>query len=762
MKMTVAKKMGLGVLLFSTLLTICALCGNISVRILSKSLNDITSKAVVLLVAAEEMNEHKMASQLALERYLSEFDPEKLASIKEDFLLKIETHNQWEIELGKAIEEMPLKKLRIKQIWQEAMTTIMPQFDKEAKLAMETHREHLEIKQKRIAVMEEHEAQGAGLHELLSNMRTLSKNDAEIVAMVSELADIHFRTMHANKQFLTKISIDSESCYKFKEDFSAHCREFEKNLERLSDLTEAKQYHDNTNEIATLFTTFRSSAMKKGQLFDLYEKELKVRQKAMECIAKAHELGMADTDMSAKIVRFAQENLTQMKATAKSRAKFTWIAFTMICVFLIVLCWGLGKVLTRQIVNSNTVLQEQIHEREQTEEELEKAMLEAEAASEAKSRFLANMSHEIRTPMNAIIALSKTLGKQNTENLTKRQLDGLRMIHQSGQRLLLIINDILDLSKVESGKIVPHFEAFYLDDVVTAIATLARNLIGGSQIGFDIVKTNEVPDVVVSDSLMLHQILINIVGNAIKFTEEGKVSLSVYTRDEKLFFEVADSGIGISKEDIENIFAEFTQADSSSTRKYRGTGLGLAICRRMIELLNGEISAESEIGKGTKVTFYIPLVTADSSEVISKAISEGASDHLAELSAAASKAKVLIAEDDEFGRAAIEMMLEDRYELIFAADGSEVVDKYFARSPDIVLMDIMMPKKDGYQAFDEITRRSKGRNVPIIALTAKTMKKDRKELLARGFTDFVSKPIDDELLIERIDRHLIRPDSTKA
>jgi PAS domain S-box-containing protein len=426
--------------------------------------------------------------------------------------------------------------------------------------------------------------------------------------------------------------------------------------------------------------------------------------------------------------------------------------------------------LSRVDLRDKTILQATVRDvtdRIEVERKLGEAKQQAEAASRAKSQFLANVSHEIRTPLNAIIGVSKMLSTRDTGNLTANQREGLEIVRQSGERLLGLINDVLDMSKIESGRMELKLESLSVDVLIAGIRSMTLTLIGDKKICFSVEKSAHVPANIVSDAQKLHAILTNIVSNAVKFTEEGKVALGVYVDQGRLYFSVSDTGIGIEKGEMDRIFEEFTQVTRSTTAKYPGTGLGLAISKRMVELLDGRIWAESAPGKGTTVAFFVPLKAPrapESEQAAGRPEERTKQSHgvpqpsrdVAEPVPIELRPKVLIAEDDKYGRAAIRMMLERRYRLIFAKDGREAVEKFFADSPDVTLMDIMMPVMDGYEALREILKKSPVGTVPIIALTAKAMTDEREELLACGFTDYVSKPIDDEILVGIIEKYLPR------
>ncbi|MDA3892123.1 MAG: response regulator [Salinivirgaceae bacterium] len=382
---------------------------------------------------------------------------------------------------------------------------------------------------------------------------------------------------------------------------------------------------------------------------------------------------------------------------------------------------------------------------------------QAETSAKIKEQFLANMSHEIRTPMNGIMGMAKLLNSTSLENDQKKYLEN---ISASANNLLVIINDILDFSKIEAGKLEFEEIEFNLYDLLGKIELLFKEHAHNKGLYFKLNIGDRVPKFVIGDPTRLNQILVNLLGNAIKFTDKGGISLVTKAieqnqKESVISFMVNDTGIGISQEKLELIFSSFSQASSDMTRKYGGTGLGLTISKQLAALQGGTISVESITNEGS--TFYLKLSYPHGK---GKSIATKERRKISVDDIESSNTEILLAEDNEINQLFVKTILKSKFNITIAPNGRVVMEKLAQKNFDLILMDLHMPEMDGYETTTQIRKLTdpKKRAVPIIALTAAAIKGEKEKCIENGMNDYISKPFDPEelitLLVEYLDKKI--------
>ncbi len=414
---------------------------------------------------------------------------------------------------------------------------------------------------------------------------------------------------------------------------------------------------------------------------------------------------------------------------------------------------------TQGKISGYIAIRHDITELKNIEERLRIAKEAAEAANQAKGEFLANMSHEIRTPMTAIIGYADLLGDEHKR--AEERTEFLHTIRRNGEHLLSVINDILDISKIEAGKLLVENISFDPARIVSDVEASMRVRAMEKGVGFSVECRGEVPDSIHSDPTRLRQVLLNLVSNAVKFTNEGmiRIVLSYDAPTRKMHFAICDTGIGLSPGQQANLFKPFSQADGSTARQFGGTGLGLALCKRLVEAMGGQVTLQSEPGKGSTFEFTInDMESAGNTESTPQTQVQPATSP-AEHPIGRLSGRVLLAEDGADNRRLVSIYLEDAgLRVETANDGAQAVKMIVAshnagKDYDAVLMDMQMPEVDGYIATAELRRRGL-KDLPIIAFTAHAMASEKKKFLECGCDDYATKPVNPDALIRTLAKYI--------
>jgi signal transduction histidine kinase/ActR/RegA family two-component response regulator len=412
----------------------------------------------------------------------------------------------------------------------------------------------------------------------------------------------------------------------------------------------------------------------------------------------------------------------------------------------------LVKVRTSELIELNKRLEEAV-------KQMQEAKLTAEKAKQAKSQFLANISHEIRTPLSSIKGYTSLVMRQSKDILPPKQYENLGRVLVSYDQLYALINDLLDLSKIEAGRMDVYPVNFQLEPLIDECLHTIEPMVKEKQLRL-VKELEDGQSLLFNDKEKVKRILNNLLSNALKFTEKGTITVFAQCLNGKINITIADTGIGISSDAQALLFQDFYQVNDSSTRQHSGTGLGLAISRRLAHLMGGDITFESTIGVGSTFTITIPMrygtTQPDGLEGATSNRTRQATTPLMNFDKQISRdaKKILVIEDIQYIRDFLVQRLEENYDILIAVDGKSGIKMAEHHRPDLILMDLSLPVMDGWEATSRIKANESFKSIPIIALTAHAMQGDKEKAMASGCDDYLTKPIDEDLLFKKIRQFL--------
>ena len=469
--------------------------------------------------------------------------------------------------------------------------------------------------------------------------------------------------------------------------------------------------------------------------------------------------GLASISKEERRKIFSRWILISKETWTPSREQIISLLVSLGILFIIaIVVWN--RTLAKRVEQRTIELNQALRTSENLRQKADMAQQEAEQANKAKSEFLASMSHEIRTPMNAIIGMADLIGRTQ---LSKEQKEYVGIFQNAGENLLNIINDILDISKVESGRLTLESVPFDLNQLIEEVADLMANKAHKRGLELNYIIQEETSTLLLGDSKRLQQILINLVGNAVKFTQSGEIIIRVEPEPEKagsqmLRFSISDTGIGVPPDKADLIFESFTQADSSTTRKFGGTGLGLAICKKLVTKMGGKIWVEPNPAGGSIFCFTIKAALQADQQAGARSVGQISNPLASPIKAGHASTpslNILLVDDDPVNLKVATMMLEmQQHKVTAVTDGGKAIEAYKTSEFDLIFMDVNMQEMDGYQTTKLIRdiEVGSGVRVPIVALTALVFKEDKQKCLDAGMDGYVSKPFTSDKLAEAINR----------